>query len=113
MADKNKVQFLEWEKLDLRVGKILKVEEHPDADKLYLIQVDLGTEKRQLVAGLKPYYREEELEGKSCIVFTNLEPAVIRGEKSEGMLLAAESKKEDKVVLITVEKEISLGAKVR
>ncbi len=113
MTDESKVQFSEWEKLDLRVGKILKVEDHPDADKLYLIQVDLGTEKRQLVAGLKPYYREEELEGKSCIVFTNLEPAVIRGEKSEGMLLAADYREEDKVVLVTIEKEISLGAKVR
>ena len=109
----NKIQFSEWEKLDLCVGKILKVEEHPKADKLYLIQVDLGTGKNQLVAGLKPYYSKEELEGKLCIVFTNLEPAVIRGEKSEGMLLAADYRQENKVVLITVEKGIPPGTKVR
>ena len=110
---KDKIHFSEWEKIDLRVSKILKVQDHPKADKLYLIQVDLGTERRQLVAGLKPYYPREELEGKFCIVVTNLEPAMIRGEKSEGMLLAADYRQEDKVVLITVEKEVPSGVKVR
>ena len=110
---KSKVQFSEWEKLNLCVGKILKVKDHPRADKLYLFQVDLGAEKVQLVAGLKPYYSKEELEGKSCIVFSNLEPAVIRGEKSKGMLLAADYRQENKVFLLTVEKEVPPGTEIR
>jgi len=113
MSSEVKVSFSDWEKLDLRVAKILGVEDHPRADKLYLLQVDLGSEERQLVAGLKPYYLKEDLKGKLCIVFINLEPAVIRGEKSEGMLLAAENPQESKVILITTEREIEPGSRVR
>jgi len=113
MPDEVKIPFSDWEKLDLRVAKILEVEDHPRADKLYLLQVDLGSEKRQLVAGLKPYYSKEDLKGKLCIVFVNLESAVIRGEKSEGMLLAAQNLQENKVILIAPEREIEPGSKVR
>ncbi len=113
MSSEVKISFSDWEKLDLKVAKILEVEDHPRADKLYLLQVNLGSEKRQLVAGLKPYYSKDDLKGKLCIVFTNLEPAVIRGEKSEGMLLAAQHPREDKVVLIAPEREIESGSKVR
>ncbi len=113
MPSEVKVSFSDWEKLDLRVAKILEVEDHPRADKLYLLQVDLGSEERQLVAGLKPYYLKEDLKGKLCIVFINLEPAVIRGEKSEGMLLTAENPQESKVILITTEREIEPGSRVR
>ncbi len=91
------IKFAEWQKTDLRVGKILSVENHPNADKLYLIEVDLGTEKRKLVAGLKAYYTSVQLKGKLCVVFCNLEPAVIRGVKSEGMILAAVSSDEKTV----------------
>ncbi len=113
MSGEAKISFSDWEKLDLRVAKILEVEDHPRADKLYLLQVDLGSEKRQLVAGLKPYYSKEDLKGKLCVVFTNLEPAVIRGEKSEGMLLAAQNPQENEVILIAPEREIESGSKVR
>ncbi len=77
--------------LDLRVGKIMDVKDHPDADKLYLFTVDLGDEKRTLVAGLKPYYDKEELMGKKGVVVANLEPAKLRGIESQGMILAAEN----------------------
>jgi methionyl-tRNA synthetase len=74
--------------LNLKVAEILEVKPHPDADKLLVMQIDLG-EKRQLVAGLRAYYSPEDLIGKKIVVVSNLEPAKLRGEKSEGMLLAA------------------------
>jgi methionyl-tRNA synthetase len=76
--------------LDLRVAKVVEVKDHPDADKLYVLQVDLGDiGERVLVAGMKPYYSKDELAGKNIVIVTNLKPATIRGVKSDGMLLAA------------------------
>jgi len=81
-----------FSKLDLRVAEILDVKDHPDADKLYLLHIDVGAlGKRVLVAGMKPYYTHDEIKGKKIIIVANLEPAKIRGVKSSGMLLAAES----------------------
>jgi methionyl-tRNA synthetase len=77
-------------KLDLRVARIASVVAHPKADKLLLLQVDLGDETRQIVAGLRKEYATEELAGKTCVIVANLEPAKLRGEVSQGMLLAAE-----------------------
>jgi methionyl-tRNA synthetase len=77
--------------LDLRVAVVTEVKDHPQADKLYVLKIDLGTEERQLCAGLKPYYPKEELLGKHLVVVTNLKPAKLRGELSQGMLLAADS----------------------
>jgi len=83
-----------FSKIDLRVAKILDVKDHPEADKLYMIHVDLGKMgKRVIVAGMKPYYKPDELKGKSIVIVSNLKPANIRGVKSNGMLLAAEDKK--------------------
>ena len=109
--DNWKIPFGEWEKFEFRVAKIIDVKEHPNADKLYLIGIDLGNEKRTLVAGLKQYYSPDELKGKLCIVFTNLEPVTIRGIKSEGMILAADSG--EGIAIITPEKEVKLGSKIR
>ncbi len=80
-----------FSKLDLRVAKIIEVKDHPEADKLYVMQIDLGPlGLRTIVAGMKPYYSKEDLTGKSIVVVTNLKPAKIRGIDSKGMLLAAE-----------------------
>jgi len=87
--------------LDLRIAKILSVEQHPGADRLYILKIDLGTEKRQLVAGVRKNYTEKELQGKNIIVVCNLKPAKLRGIISEGMLLAADNGKE--IGLLTVE----------
>ncbi len=76
--------------LDIRVGKITKVKEHPNADKLYVTRVDLGEEERTLVAGLRPYYDKEDLEENKIAVVANLEAAKLRGIESEGMMLAAQ-----------------------
>jgi methionyl-tRNA synthetase len=79
-----------FSKLDLRVAEIKEVKNHPNADKLYLAHIDLGDMgKRVIVAGLKNHYSAEELIGKKIVVVTNLEPATIRGIKSNAMLLAA------------------------
>ncbi|HXZ23797.1 MAG TPA: methionine--tRNA ligase [Methanomassiliicoccales archaeon] len=82
--------FKEFETLNLKVGKVLEVRPHPNAEKLLVIDVDIGT-KIQLVAGLRAYYPGEELKGKSIVVVSNLQPAKLRGVESMGMLLAAES----------------------
>jgi methionine--tRNA ligase beta chain len=108
-----KIAFSEWEKFQFVVGRIERVEEHPKADKLYVMEVDLGTEVRTLVAGLKKHYSKEDLVGKRVIVFANLEPAVIRGVRSEGMVLAAVNDDESSVILLAPEKDIELGSRVR
>ena len=86
-----KIDFSEpFASLDLKVAKIEKVEDHPEAEKLYVMRIDLGKEKRTLVAGLKGHYSKKELDGKNIVVVCNLKPAKIRGIESQGMLLAAE-----------------------
>lgn len=104
------ISLEDFKKIDLRVGKIIEVKDHPNADKLYVLTVDLGNEKRNIVAGIKKYYKPEELIGKYIIIVANLEPKNIRGIVSEGMLLAAQDDKE--ISLLTVDKEIKVGAKV-
>ena len=105
-----KIPFSEWEKMRLKVGKILKVDIHPNADKLYVLQVDLGKEKRQIVAGIRLQYKPEELVGKQIVVCTNLQSAVIRGIESHGMLLAADSK--GRIIFVTPEKTAESGSTI-
>ena len=108
------IQFSEWQNMDLRTAKILSVEPVEGADKLYKLQIDLGSlGKRTLVAGLKQYYKPEELKGKTCVVFTNLEPKKLRGIESQGMVLAAVNEDESKVCLLQPDKEIEPGSKIR
>lgn len=83
------------ELVDLRVARIVKIERHPKADKLYVETLEIAGEERVIVSGLVPYYREEELLGKRIVVVHNLKPAMLRGVESRGMLLAASAKNED------------------
>lgn len=106
------VSFSDWEKIDLRVAEILEIEEIKGADKLYKLKIDLGTETRTLVAGLKQYYTKQELEGKRIIVFTNLEPRTIKGIESKGMVLAAVSDDHNEVKLLQPDGAMELGSKV-
>lgn len=76
--------------LNLKVARILEIKDHPNADKLYVLDIDLGNEKRQLVAGIKGHYSADELKGKKIIVITNLKHAKLRGVESQGMLLAGD-----------------------
>lgn len=108
------VEFNEWEKVDLRVAQIKKVEEIENADKLYKLTINLGEAlgERIICAGIKSAYSKEELKGKKIIVFINLAPRKIRGIESKGMLLAAISGNHEKVVLISPEKDIEVGSKI-
>jgi methionyl-tRNA synthetase len=108
------ISFNEWQKLDLRVGRILDVDDIEGADRLYKLTIDLGSlGKRVIVAGIKKHYKKEELKNKQCIVFTNLEPRKIKGIESRGMILAAVSEDESKVFLLQPDKKIDEGSKVR
>lgn len=106
------INFKDWQKLDLRVGQILEVEDIEGADKLYKMHVELGGEKRIICAGLKEYYSKEELKGKKVVVFVNLEPKKMRGIESQGMILAACSEGEKEVVLVCPEKDTEVGWRV-
>ena len=102
-------EFAGFSKLNLKIGKITEVADHPKADKLYLETVDVGKEIH-IVSGLKGHYTPDQLKGKSVVIVFNLEPATLRGVKSEGMLLAAESG--DVVSLLVPEKEVPPGTQV-
>ncbi|MEZ5360292.1 MAG: methionine--tRNA ligase [Candidatus Zixiibacteriota bacterium] len=97
-------------KVELRVAEILQAEKVEKADKLLKLQIDIGTEKRQIIAGIAEHYAPEDVVGRKIIVVANLKPAKIRGIESKGMLLAA--KKDGKLTLVTVEKDIAPGASV-
>ncbi|MCD6595377.1 methionine--tRNA ligase [bacterium] len=98
-------------KVKLVVGEIVSAKKAPNADKLLLLDVDIGTEHRNLVAGLAKWYKPEELIGKKIIVVSNLQPAKIRGYESQGMLLAADDG--NKVSVLTVDKDVKPGSKIR
>lgn len=105
------VSIKDFKRLDIRIGKIVKVEVLPKARSVYKILVDIGGGvTKQTMAGLISHYTPEELQGMKVVFLSNLEPKKFMGDISEGMLLAAESK--DKVVLLTVDREIGEGAKV-
>jgi methionyl-tRNA synthetase len=100
----------EFEKIKLKVGKVLSAENIEGSDKLYKLQVDLGSEIRQIVSGLVKYYKADELVGKKVIVITNLKPVKLRGVESKGMLLAAGDT--EIVKLITTDGDIDVGEQV-
>jgi len=104
------INIEEFRKLELRVGVVKSAEVHPKADRLLVLKVDLGTEERQIVAGIRAHYQPEELVGKQVVVVANLEPAVLRGIESQGMVLAASDG--ERVVVLSPEKVVGPGAKV-
>ena len=105
------VTLKDFQNFEFRTAKILEVQPHPNADRLYVLKVEVGEAHKQLVAGIRAHYTPEELVGKTVVVINNLEPAVIRGVESQGMLLAAGDG--EKVVILTPEKEIKSGAQVK
>ncbi len=106
------IQFDEFLKLDMRIGTITAAEAHPNADKLLVLQVDLGTEQRQLVAGIRAHYDPALLVGKQIVVVANLAPRMMRGVESKGMLLAASTPDKSQVVLLTTDKAVPPGSTV-
>lgn len=110
-AEPPPIEYADFAKLQLRTAKILAAEKIAGADKLLRLQIDLGGEKRQIVAGLAQHYRPEDLAGKTIVVLANLKPAKIRGVESNGMLLAASHG--DTLRLVTLDGEIPAGAVVK
>ncbi|WP_414838365.1 methionine--tRNA ligase [Candidatus Nanosalina sp. VS9-1] len=106
------VSFEDFTDMDIRVGEVQSVEDHPNADRLYKVKVDVGEAVLQTCAGLKNHYEKEELEGKTVVVLANLEPTELRGEKSECMMLAAEDEDEN-VSLLRPEDAMKKGSKVK
>lgn len=104
------ITFAEFKNLDLRVGKVIAVENHPNADKLYVLKIDVGGEIKQSCAGLKPYLTPEQLIDKTVAVVANLEPAVLRGVESQVMILAASTGSE--VVPVVPEKVVPPGSRI-
>ena len=106
------VSYGDFAKLDIRVGKIIEVARHSNADKLYIVQIDVGDKMLQTVTSLVPYYTEDELMGKQVVVLCNLSKAKMRGETSECMLLCAETDDESESVLLTPESFMPTGVKI-
>lgn len=111
-SDAGLVSIDEFAKIDLRVARIIAAEPVEGADKLLKLQVDLGSETRQVVAGIARHYAPADLVGKNVIFVANLKPVKLRGVKSEGMLLAA-TDVSGKVVLTTTESAVAPGSRVK
>lgn len=101
----------DFRKVELKVATVKSAEAHPNADKLIVLQVDLGSEQRQICAGIRNHYTPEELVGKQVVVVANLETAKLRGLESQGMLLAASD--DGRVIILTPEKPVIAGALVK
>jgi methionyl-tRNA synthetase len=110
MADP--IAYEDFAKVELRVAKVLEARPHPNADKLMLLQIDVGDVQKQIVAGIRAHYTPEQLVGKLIVVVNNLQPAMLRGETSNGMLLAATSG--EKVILLAPDDPSCVpGAKIK
>ena len=106
------VTFEDFKKLDIRIGKVISVEKVPNTEKLLKFAFDLGSEKRQIMAGMSEFFpNPSELVGKEMPILTNIEPREFLGYKSEGMIIAADHK--DRPILLTPEEEIPPGSVVR
>jgi methionine--tRNA ligase beta chain len=105
------ITIQDFAQTEMKIARIISVDDHPAADKLLVLRVDIGEESpRTLVAGLRGHYTAEELEGRLIVVVANLEPAKLRGVQSNGMLLAASDG--EQVVLISPEKDLAPGSSI-
>jgi len=105
------ISFKDFQKLDLKIGKVIEAERIPESRNLIKMIVDFGTEKRQAVAGLAQWYKPEELVGKKYMFILNLEKKKLMGVESQCMIFAAEDSKGN-VVLVKPEKDVEEGSKV-
>jgi methionine--tRNA ligase beta chain len=105
------VPFVDFQKLEIRVGKVVKAERIASSKKLIKLKVDIGNELRDIVAGVAEYYKPEELQEKNLIIMTNLEPRKVMGIQSQGMILAADVS--GRPYVIFAEPSIPAGARVR
>ena len=108
---KPEISYDDFSKLDLRVATVLSAREHPNADKLLLLQIDVGDRQKQIVAGIRGHYQPDELVGRQIIVVNNLQEAMLRGEESSGMLLAATAGEE--IVLLKPDRDCAPGVPIK
>ena len=101
----------DFRRVELRIAEIVSVKEHPNADKLYVLQVAVGQETKQIVAGIRLQYSADELVGRKVVIVNNLEPVTLRGEESVGMLLAASS--DGGPVIITPDRDVPSASPVQ
>jgi methionyl-tRNA synthetase len=102
----------DFKKLELKVAQIKEVNDHPNADRLYVITLDFGDKTKQVVAGIKgSYQQKEDLIGKQVVAVDNLDPVILRGVESQGMLLA--SSDEEGIVIVSPERKMKLGSIVK
>ena len=106
------ITFDDFAKVKLRVGRVIEAADHPNANKLLVLKVDLGGEQRQTVAGLRGYYTAEQLVGRNIILVTNLASRMMRGLESQGMLLAACNADRSRVIVLSPESDIEPGSVV-
>ena len=111
-ATQTTINYDDFAKLDLRVATVLECRPHENADKLLVLQIDLGGERRQICAGLRQHYQPEQLVGKQIVVVANLAPRQMRGEISQGMLLAATDPATNRVIVVTPAEASAAGSKV-
>lgn len=106
------INFDDFAKLEIKIGKIVSAEKVEDANKLLKLEIDFGDEKRQIVSGIAQWYKVEDLVGKQVPVLVNLEPRTFRGVQSQGMILAAAGD-DDSAVLLHPDKDVPPGSKIR
>jgi tRNA-binding protein len=106
------ISYDDFAKLDLRIATVIECRPHENADKLLVLQIDLGGERRQICAGLREHYPPEQLVGKQIVVVANLAPRQMRGQISQGMLLAATDPASNRVIVITPAEPAAAGSKV-
>ncbi len=118
LSDNAQIVYDDFAKIELRVATVIEAEYHPNADRLLKLQIDLGYEKRQICAGIRGHYEPEQLVGRQIIVVANLAPRTIRGEESNGMLLAAsamggeDGKELQAVVLLKPDQDVPNGSAI-
>ena len=108
--EEDMVTIEDFKKMEIRIAEVLSAAPHPQADRLLVLRIRVEEAERTIVAGIRKYYSEAELVGKKIVVVTNLEPAEIRGIRSEGMLLAASLP--EKLTLLVPDRDILCGARV-
>lgn len=108
-----KIEYADFAKVELKVATVLEAKPHPNADKLLVLKVDLGDHQRQICAGIKQHYTPESLVGKQIVVVSNLAPRPLRGEMSDGMLLAASDPATGKVIVLSPSEPVAAGSGVK
>ena len=105
------ITIQDFKNCELIVAKIIDVKEHANADRLYLVKVETGSGERQVVAGIRSVYTKEQLIGRQVVLLANLQSALIRGEESNGMILAASDEKGP--ALLGIDREVPLGTIIK